>query len=103
MRLDVDTTGLRSAGEGFTVAGLEVRAATARLSEALAALGSPWGRDREGSEFASSYQAGVAGLVQAAGAVAAGVLSVGDGVQAMADNHQRTDEGIAASLQPDAR
>jgi uncharacterized protein YukE len=95
---EVDPTALRSASPKFSAAGDKLQAAFETLQGVLDANNGCWGGDDAGKEFAKTYLPIAEKARQAFPALAEGVHSIREGLDASADTWEAVDQGSAKSL-----
>ena len=72
--------------------------ALATLQRSLAALGEPWGGDKQGTEFAAAYTPQHDSIVKAIGVLVQGLESIHDGLNVNVANHVDGDAHIAGTI-----
>ncbi|MFF7095359.1 WXG100 family type VII secretion target [Streptomyces rubradiris] len=85
--LDIKIADLKATAPHFHTHGSNLAKALARLKSGLAAAGSPWGDDEQGTEFHKHYGPLVTKLENATGVLAEGLQSIHDAMSDMADGH----------------
>jgi WXG100 family type VII secretion target len=82
----------------FSTASADLQTALTTLNHSLAALGSPWGDDSQGTAFGRAYSPQQAAITKALAVLVQGLASIHEGLAAHADNHAGTDAHIASQL-----
>ena len=95
---EVDPTALRSASPKFSAAGDKLQTAFEALRGVLDAHNGCWGGDDAGKEFAKTYVPIAEQALAAFPALAGGIHSIREGLDASADTWEAVDEGGAKSF-----
>jgi WXG100 family type VII secretion target len=82
----------------FSSASSELQAALTTLEHTLAALGAPWGDDKQGAAFGAAYSPQQKAITTSLGVLVKGLASIDEGLSAHAANHADTDAHTAATM-----
>ncbi|MFJ8821740.1 WXG100 family type VII secretion target [Streptomyces sp. NPDC102467] len=85
--LDIKIADLKATAPHFHTHSTDLAKALTKLRTSLAAAGSPWGDDKQGTEFHQSYGPQVTKMENAAGILSQGLDSIHDAMVDMADGH----------------
>lgn len=69
-----------------------------QLQSSLAGLGTPWGADKQGTQFGTAYTPERDAVLKALGTLVTGLNSINEGLTAHAANHVRTDAHNAGNF-----
>lgn len=89
---------LHAAAPTFTAAGGDLDAALTALRSTLGGLGDICGHDEQGRSFAAGYQPHADTVMAAMTRIAAGLVTITDGLRAMAENYQASDQAAATDF-----
>jgi hypothetical protein len=92
--LDIKLADLRVTAPKFLTHSSDLATALAKLQGGLAAAGSPWGADDQGTQFGDQYVPNVTSMTMAAEVLALGLASIHDAMVDMADDHVDNEELI---------
>ncbi|MFI9809638.1 WXG100 family type VII secretion target [Streptomyces sp. NPDC052301] len=85
--LDIKIADLKATAPHFHTHGSDLAKALTTLKSGLAAAGSPWGDDEQGTEFHKHYGPLVKKMENAASILSQGLQSIHDAMNDMADGH----------------
>ncbi|WP_051830477.1 MULTISPECIES: WXG100 family type VII secretion target [Streptomyces] len=91
---------LKDAAPTFENQSKALKEALDKLKQSLAEAGSPWGGDKQGSEFAQAYNGPHDKVISALDVLVKGLTSIGAGLHAHADNHTDADNHVRKDLTP---
>jgi hypothetical protein len=94
--LDIKTADLKASAPTFHEQSEALRLAAKVLAEKLGELGTPWGDDEQGSQFADVYLPHVKQITQSTGILIDGLASIHLAMTDMADGHIENEALIAA-------
>jgi len=95
--LAVDTEALAQAAPEVERLASRVHALTSQLSASLSSLGTCWGNDRTGAEFAKQYVNAKDQQAQALSSASKVLDSMSDGISTMAKGFHKTEEDNASA------
>ncbi|MFJ4186184.1 WXG100 family type VII secretion target [Kitasatospora sp. NPDC089509] len=91
---------LKDAAPTFENQSKALKDALDNLRKSLTAAGSPWGGDKQGNEFATAYNGPHDKVLSALDVLVKGLGSIGEGLNAHADNHTGADNHTKRNLLP---
>ncbi|MFD7447980.1 WXG100 family type VII secretion target [Kitasatospora sp. NPDC059827] len=91
---------LKDAAPTFENQSKALKDALDKLKRSLADAGSPWGGDKQGNEFAQAYNTPHDHVLSALDVLVKGLTSIGEGLNAHADNHTDADNHVKKGLTP---
>ncbi|UYQ62618.1 hypothetical protein [Streptomyces peucetius] len=94
--LDIKTADLKASAPTFQEQSAALQLAAKTLAEKLGELGTPWGDDEQGSQFADTYLPHVKQIKQSTGILIDGLASIHLAMTDMADGHIENEALIAA-------
>ncbi|MEV4334824.1 hypothetical protein AB0K02_30635 [Streptomyces sp. NPDC049597] len=94
--LDIKTADLKASAPTFQEQSAALRLAARTLAEKLGELGTPWGDDEQGSQFADIYLPHVKQIKKSTGILIDGLASIHLAMTDMADGHIENEALIAA-------
>lgn len=92
--LDISTADLKASAPTFHTQSEKLRRAASTLREKLDALGAPWGADEQGRTFGDSYEPHRATIERSVGILVAGLASIHQAMEDMADGHVGNETAI---------
>ncbi|MET7300211.1 hypothetical protein [Embleya sp. NPDC005575] len=96
--IKINPADIRATLPKFVAEADRLRVAADAFRSELAALGEPWGDDKNGREFGVTFAANQMVIVRSSGILAEGVASIAPTLEAMVGNTVGTDEANAQRL-----
>lgn len=94
----INPANIRATLPRFVAEADRLRVAVDAFRSELAALGEPWGDDKNGREFGATFASNQAVIVQSSGILAQGMASIAPTLEAMVGNIVETDGANAQRL-----
>ncbi len=91
---DISTADLKASAPTFHTQSETLRRAASTLTEKLDALGAPWGGDEQGRTFGDAYTPHRATIERSVGILVAGLASIHQAMDDMADGHVDNEAAI---------